>query len=1001
MEPQNLKVVFNEALERPAGPERSAYLDGACRDDTTLRAQVNDLLRDHEQVGRFLETSAADRQPEAAADTPYQPAGLGAENRPPPRTLSERPGTHIGPYKLLQKIGEGGMGVVYMAEQEKPVRRTIALKIIKPGMDTDQVVARFEAERQALALMDHQNIARVLDVGTTDTGRPYFVMELVKGVPITEYCDQNRLTPQERLELFAPVCQAIQHAHQKGLIHRDVKPSNVLVTLYEGKPVPKVIDFGVAKAIDQRLTEKTMFTQLGQIVGTLEYMSPEQAEMGALDVDTRTDIYALGVLLYELLTGSTPLQKAKLREMAYTEVLRRIREEEPPKPSTRLNESRDTLPSVSAQRHSEPVKLTKLVRGELDWIVMKALEKDRTRRYETANGFARDIERYLAGDPVEAGPPSATYKLRKLARKHRGALTTIGAFAGLLLLAAATSTYLAIQASRAERAARAAEAATRRERDRAVDAEGKAQGNLVKVQEEEKKAKQSESEMRAVLEFFRNKVLAAARPKDQEGGLGINATIRAAVDAAAPGIEKSFAGQPTVEASIRDTLGQSYLYLGDPALAIRHHEHALALRRQLLGPDHPDTLTSMSSLATAYWFAGRFADAVPLHEEALKRRQATLGPNHSDTLESMGSLAVAYQDAGRVADALRLFEETLKRQQMTLGPEHPDMLTTMNNLATAYQDAGRLDQALPLFEESLKRRRATVGPDQPLTLTSMSNLARAYCLAGRLADALPLHEKTLTRQRATLGPNHPNTLVSMNNLALAYRDLGQAAKALPLFEETLKRRQAALGPDHPDTLTSMNNLALAYRDIGRPAEAVTLYEETLKRAKAKLGADHRLTLLVTNNLAAAYQAAGRLPDALPLFEAALKERTATLGPDHPDTLTSMTNLARAYLGDKPAQAERLLRQALAVLERKSPDDWQNFETRSVLGDSLLGQKLYVEAEPFLLQGYQGMKARETTVPARSKRRLAEAGQRIVTLYIAWCKPDKAEDWRKKLELPAR
>ena len=312
MAPQNLKSVFNEALDRPAGPERSAYLDAACRDNPDLRAQVEGLLRDHDQVGHFLETSAAGREPEASGNAPSEPDGQDAEDRPSTRPIIEGPGTRIGPYKLLQKIGEGGMGVVYMAEQEKPVRRKVALKIVKPGMDTDQVIARFEAERQALALMDHQNIARVLDGGTTDSGRPYFVMDLVKGVPITEYCDRNQLSPKERLELIAPVCQAIQHAHQKGLIHRDIKPSNVLVTLTEGTPVPKVIDFGVAKAIDQRLTEKTMFTQFGMVVGTLEYMSPEQAEMEPLDVDTRSDIYSLGVLLYELLTGSTPLDKSKL-----------------------------------------------------------------------------------------------------------------------------------------------------------------------------------------------------------------------------------------------------------------------------------------------------------------------------------------------------------------------------------------------------------------------------------------------------------------------------------------------------------------------------------------------------------------------------------------------------------------------------------------------------------------------------------------------------------------
>ena len=365
--------------------------------------------------------------------------------------ITERPGTVIGPYKLLQQIGEGGMGTVFMAEQTQPVQRKVALKVIKPGMDSRQVIARFEAERQALAMMDHVNIARVLDAGATESGRPYFVMELVHGVPITKYCDDNRLTPRERLELFVPVCQAIQHAHQKGIIHRDIKPSNVLVTLYDGKPVPKVIDFGVAKATEQRLTERTLFTQYGTMVGTLEYMSPEQAEMSALGVDTRSDIYSLGVLLYELLTGSTPLSHKRLKEAAYAEILRMIKEEEPPRPSTRLSDSGEALASISAQRHTEPAKLTKLVRGELDWIVMKTLEKDRNRRYETANGFAADVQRYLDDEPVQACPPSARYRFREVRAAEQAGAGDRGVMLVLALVrGTAVSMWQAIRATQAE-----------------------------------------------------------------------------------------------------------------------------------------------------------------------------------------------------------------------------------------------------------------------------------------------------------------------------------------------------------------------------------------------------------------------------------------------------------------------------------------------------------------------------------------------------------------------
>jgi len=464
--------VFGEAIRRAPGKDRAAYLDEACGDDSDLRQRVERLLKASAEAGSFLESPAADPSPTLDQPTVDRP-------------ITEKQGAQIGPYKLLQEIGEGGMGIVYMAEQTHPVERRVALKIIKPGMDTRQVIARFEAERQALAMMDHPNIAKVLDAGTTDSGRPYFVMELVKGIPINRYCDEQHLTPRERLGLFIPVCQAVQHAHQKGIIHRDLKPSNVLVARYDDRAVPKVIDFGVAKATAQRLTERTMFTEYGQIVGTLEYMSPEQAQVNQLDIDTRSDIYSLGVLAYELLTGATPFDRQRLRSAAFDEMLRIIREEEPPRPSTRLS-TIDTLPSVAANRHIEPHKLSTMLRGELDWIVMKALEKDRGRRYESATGFAADIERYLNDEPVVACPPSAAYRFRKFARRNKALLTTVALVAATLVLGVVVSTSQAIRATRSAAREQAARQEANEQRDAAVEAKRRVEEARRRIEQQNK-----------------------------------------------------------------------------------------------------------------------------------------------------------------------------------------------------------------------------------------------------------------------------------------------------------------------------------------------------------------------------------------------------------------------------------------------------------------------------------------------------------------------------------
>ncbi len=787
-------TIFNVARHMQAPEARQQYLLEVCGTDLGLLARVESLLRVHDRELTFLEAPAVTMR---ALPTAIE---------------SEVPGTVLGPYKLLERIGEGGFGVVFMAEQQQPIRRTVALKILKAGMDTRQVVARFEAERQALALMDHPNIARVLDGGETASGRPYFVMELVKGVPITTYCDEQRLTPRERLGLFALVCQAVQHAHQKGIIHRDLKPTNVLIAAYDGKPVPKLIDFGVAKAMGQRLTDLTLVTGFGNIVGTLDYMSPEQAEFNAMDIDTRADIYSLGVLLYELLTGTTPLTHERLKRAAMEEALRLIREEDPPKPSSRLSETKESLASISAQRKLEPARLTKEIRGDLDWIVMKALEKDRNRRYSTPGNFADDVERYLRGEAILAHPPSALYRLSKFARRRRAAVLTVAAVAAALLLGTVVAIWQAVIANGAkEQALSAAEA----------------------EKEAKSMALTREAETSAVLDFVQNRVFAAARPEGKEGGLGPEVTLRRALQAALPAVQKSFSKQPLVEARLRMTLGVSFLLLSEPRIAADQFERARAIYLDHLGPNHATTLESMNNLATAYDDSGRDAEALKLRQQTLAIRRATLGPDHVDTLGSMRNLANSYMAANRLKEALDLDEETVQLLKAKLGPNDPETLASMNNLANSYSAQRRYKDALQINQEVSDRYRALRGPEHPDTLVSMGNLAKSFSDLGRYDEARELQEKVVALQKTKTGTNNANTIHTIYSLAITNVKLGRYVVALSLHQEALALWKEKYGADNFQTLLSMWGVAGAMDKLDRTAEAMPMIDECLQRAAGK------------------------------------------------------------------------------------------------------------------------------------------------------------------------
>ena len=844
------------------------------------------------RVDDAASTVAPSKEPDWSDSS--EPTGVSATAQP----------HRLGSYRILRLLGEGGMGAVYEAEQEHP-RRVVALKVIKPGLASPELLRRFELESRALGRLHHPGIAQIYEAGTADAGfgpQPYFAMEFIQGQSLRDCADPLRWNTRQRLEVMVKICDAVQHAHQRGLIHRDLKPGNILV---DETGQPKILDFGVARATDSD-AQATRQTDLGQLVGTLAYMSPEQVLGDPLELDARSDVYALGVILYELLAGRLPYRiSPQLHEAVET-----IRQEDP-----------QPLSSVS-----------RAYRGDVETIVAKALEKDKARRYASAADLAGDIRRYLEDQPIVARPPSASYQVRKFARRHKAFVAGTAAVFVVLVGGIAASTWQAARATL--------------ERNRAVA--------------EKQRADTEAATAKAVNEFLQNDLLAQAGASAQAGPgtkPDPDLKVRTALDRAASRIAGKFERQPLVEASIRRTIGNTYMDLGLFPEAQRQWERTLELQRRVLGEKHPETLQSMNKLALLYLRQGNYEQAEPLFTNVLEAQRSALGEEHVDTLDTMNNLAVLYRYEGKYALAEVLSTKVLEISRRVLGEEHTGTLDTMNNLALLYLAEGKYALAEPLFLKVVEIGGRQAGEEHPDTLVSMNNLGLVYLYEGKFRQAEPLFVKTLDARRRVLGPEHPNTLRAMNNLALLYLYQGKYAQAEPLFHKLLEVARRVMGEEHPDALTYTNNLALLYERQGRNEEAAALYTNVLK------------------------------------------SRRRVLGSDHPATLTTLAGLGRVRLHQREyAEAESQLREALNGQEKKTPDAWPRYDSQSMLGASLAGQGKFGEAEPLLRSGYQGLVQRKDTIPWNSRSALDEAGERIARLYQNWGKPEQAAEWREKLHL---
>jgi eukaryotic-like serine/threonine-protein kinase len=826
-----IDAIFAAAIELDSPDERSAYVASACAGDEPMRQRVEDLVDAYFRAGKFLES-----RPAAGATELWS-------------GVQEGPGSKIGRFKLLEQIGEGGFGVVFMAEQDEPVRRRVALKIIKLGMDSRQVVARFEAERQALAMMDHPNIAKVFDAGSTDTGRPYFVMELVRGSPITQYCNDNRLNVAERLELFSQVCQAVQHAHQKGVIHRDIKPTNVLVATQDDRPVAKVIDFGVAKAMQARLTEKTLFTEFRQLVGTPSYMSPEQAT-GGLDIDTRSDVYSLGVLLYELLTGAPPFDPEELRSKAFAEMQRIICEVEPPIPSTRLTVLNETLPSIAAQRAVDPRQLAASVRGELDWIVMRCLEKDRRRRYQTATALADDLQRYLSDEPVEARRPTRAYRLKKFIRRNKVGVLAASITLAALIIGSMLATIGFVQARR--------------------------QAAIASQQEQVAHTQAARSEQ--VARFLKDMLSGI----DPEVALGRDTKIiQEILEKTAVRVNEDLKDQPEVQAELLDTIGTTYRDVGKVDQAVALHRQVLAIDRQLFGDESPEVANMLRVIGFEVSDQGKQDEGERLLRESLaiwlklkghdsleaSRAQKTLAlmiQRQAEMLSGTARLTKATEAEVNEREALAVEEKLLDHNNLTLAH-------TYGALALILGTVGKQDEAELLVRKALATYKSAYGDDHPF------NVQQLHALAVVISGSKPAEAETLERQALAIrrklanGNDSPEVAYSMGFLATILHRNGKLAEAEALNREVVQMWKKFRGDHDFYVLGATHSLAAVLFDEGKLAESEEFYRKALAIQKQLPHQGMPSTAELLNALIGVLNREGKTDEAEKLRQEAVKD----------------------------------------------------------------------------------------------------------------------------------